>query len=535
MPINDIEADGKIPGLAEARTGAMLSHPSIVPVIDFETTDTEAFLIMEAIEGPTLSNLIDSTPQGAFDLDILTTIAASVASALEFAHENQVLHLDIKPDNILIARNGVVKVSDFGISELADAQGFGGASGGTLGYMPPEQMQQLDLDQRCDEFSYAMIIYEMLTGMNPFNADSIDASLKLMKRFHVVRPSSVRNDVDPGIDAVMFTALNPDRDQRYETVVEFLNELEPYLGDEVAGAAKLKELVRVEDELVEYEGAGARIPLWERFSPLHKSIFSRIAAALLGWYVACIGFMSFGHFDTKLCLLLALIAAAAGAVKPALGCVVALGITGIGFIVNPQVTPLLGIALIVIAVLWLVYASREGNADGNCALVVAPLGAIFLTPLAPLLAGFALPPRRAVCSALLAGFIAIALSLACETIGRTSLPMLHFFLPFGGASAEMLELTEALGKPFPWIVMIGWVISALFMSLLCERETRVSSVLGAILASVIMIASWVCAIGVTDGRLLVSNWIWLVSMAGACVLMIAAGALGAPHHDKGED
>lgn len=124
MPISSEWANGSIPGLAEARTGAMLSRPSIVSVYDFDTVDNEAFLIMEAIEGPSLAQIIDDTPPATFDLDIAAAIVLAVGDAIEFAHENQVLHLDIKPDNILVNRNGACKVSDFGVSELADAQGF---------------------------------------------------------------------------------------------------------------------------------------------------------------------------------------------------------------------------------------------------------------------------------------------------------------------------------------------------------------------------------------------------------------------------
>ena len=106
MPISSEWANGSIPGLAEARTGAMLSRPSIVSVYDFDTVDNEAFLIMEAIEGPSLAQIIDDTPPATFDLDIAAAIVLAVGDAIEFAHENQVLHLDINPDNILVNRNG---------------------------------------------------------------------------------------------------------------------------------------------------------------------------------------------------------------------------------------------------------------------------------------------------------------------------------------------------------------------------------------------------------------------------------------------
>ena len=95
-------------------------------------------------------------------------VFGSVAHALEVAHENQVLHLDIKPDDVLINRQGQVKVTDFGLATLADAGGFGAAGGCTIGYMPLEQMRGVSLDARCDEWALASVTYEMLAGENPF-------------------------------------------------------------------------------------------------------------------------------------------------------------------------------------------------------------------------------------------------------------------------------------------------------------------------------------------------------------------------------
>ena len=162
----------RIPGLDEARTAAMLSDPSIVAVYDFEIQDSTAYLIMEYVEGMTLTELLRDHDD-RLTLDVVAAVFEAVAHALEVAHENGVLHLDIKPDNILINASGQVKVTDFGLATLADAQGFGVAGGGTIGYMPLEQMRQENLDARCDEWALASVTYEMLAGENPFLAPNL--------------------------------------------------------------------------------------------------------------------------------------------------------------------------------------------------------------------------------------------------------------------------------------------------------------------------------------------------------------------------
>ena len=113
-------------GLAEARTAAMLSHPTIVSVLDFEIEGAEALLIMEYVDGMTLAQVMDAV-DGPLSLDVTAHVVHAVADALSYAHENQVLHLDIKPENILISRDGLVKVSDFGLATLADSEGFAAA------------------------------------------------------------------------------------------------------------------------------------------------------------------------------------------------------------------------------------------------------------------------------------------------------------------------------------------------------------------------------------------------------------------------
>ncbi len=139
LPLDSRGRPHQPPGLAEARTAAMLNHPAIVTVFDFDTDADEAFLVMEHVDGANLADLIDDG--GPLTLDEVAAVVEAVSHALAFAHDNGVLHLDIKPENVLVTRDGRVKVADFGIAELSSLSGHGAAWGGTPGYMPLEQLR----------------------------------------------------------------------------------------------------------------------------------------------------------------------------------------------------------------------------------------------------------------------------------------------------------------------------------------------------------------------------------------------------------
>ena len=227
-----------LPGLDEARTAAMLSDARIVTVYDFEVRGRMAYLIMEYVEGITLTHLLNDYPEYV-TLDLVAAVFDAVAGALSAAHEAGVLHLDIKPDNILINLQGQVKVTDFGLATLADASGTGTTGGGTIGYMPLEQMRREHLDARTDEWSLASVTYEMLTGDNPFRASSLSEAEAAIEDAELILPSLCWEDLDDQADDVVFYALDPDREERYATVADFAEELDKFLGDPDEGAELL--------------------------------------------------------------------------------------------------------------------------------------------------------------------------------------------------------------------------------------------------------------------------------------------------------
>lgn len=238
-----VTALAHLPGLDEARTAAMLVDPRIVAVYDFEVRDRTAYLIMEYVEGITLTRLL-ADYEDYLTLDVVAAVFDSIAGALSVAHKSGVLHLDIKPDNIIVNPQGQVKVTDFGLATLADASGTGKTGGGTIGYMPLEQIRREHLDARTDEWSLAAVAYEMLAGDNPFRARNLAEAEAAIEDAELVVPSLCWDDIDEQVDDVIFYALDPDRDRRYASVADFAEELDKFLGDAEAGKRQLAAIVR---------------------------------------------------------------------------------------------------------------------------------------------------------------------------------------------------------------------------------------------------------------------------------------------------
>lgn len=240
-PGASVADEDHIPGLEEARTAAHLNDANIVTVYDCVVEGQMAYVIMEYVEGKTLARVMHEL-ENDITLDMITSVFTSVAHALQVAHKAGVLHLDIKPENVVINKDGVVKVTDFGLSTLMDASGQGTTGGGTIGYMPLEQMRQQPLDVRTDEWALASLTYEMLSGINPFRARTLEGAAQAIETAELILPS-VCWDVEPEIDDVMFIALDPDQDRRYENVSDFSNDLTPFLGDAKDGKKQLADVV----------------------------------------------------------------------------------------------------------------------------------------------------------------------------------------------------------------------------------------------------------------------------------------------------
>ena len=487
----------RIPGLDEARTAAILSDPSIVTVHDFEIQDSTAYLIMEYVEGMTLTELLRDHDD-RLTLDVVAAVFDAVAHALEVAHENGVLHLDIKPDNILINASGQVKVTDFGLATLADAQGFGVAGGGTIGYMPLEQMRQESLDARCDEWALASVTYEMLAGENPFLAPNLFQAQEAIEDGELVLPSLCWDNLDPAADDPIFYALDPEREERYETVTDFAEELSPFLGDPAKGRAELADIVAgpEEEEEPEPQPREPGIPLRDRITPellFFGSHACGAAGSALLAFAALQNISQTEGFANPLFWGLLLLITLAGALRPHLGAL--LGFVSLSAMLVMCGVPAAGCVLLAGTGVWWWYLGRAGDAIANAALATPLAGAIGLGPLGPLAAGFVLRPVAAMATAafqVLCGFMLAGLGSA-SFMGWDVLATWHFSTAAFASDAVIDRMAAMLTEPGTWIMAASWVLAAGACALLRWRPTRLFASFGVLAGAAVLVAGFVLA------------------------------------------
>lgn len=268
--------------LGEARTASRLEHPGIVAVHDFAVEGGIAYLVMEYVDGITLQDLLQRVEGGTLTPDEAAYLVQELGHALAFAHEHGVLHLDIKPSNIMITREGGVKLCDFGMATLASATGYGDARGGTVGYMPPEQITDGLVDERSDVFALAVVLYQALVGANPFAAPTAEKSLALIERGPKVRPSKLLPGMAGIAEQTLLACLSPDPGDRPADAATVSSDLAFGLGDPDAGEDSIKLLMAQteggEDE-EEDVWEGERLPVSYRYPWLGTAIL-RVTSAL---------------------------------------------------------------------------------------------------------------------------------------------------------------------------------------------------------------------------------------------------------------
>jgi serine/threonine-protein kinase len=211
----------------EARAAAKLQHPNIVGVFDTFSDADRHFIAMEYLDGAALSDLID---QGGLSTTAARSIALQTLDAVACAHRSGVVHRDIKPDNIFVLQDGRVKVADFGIAKVMSATGSGtvtqfGSIIGTPGYMSPEQVRGESVDGRSDIFSIGVVLYEMLTGCNPFLSDS---PTTIMYRIVHEDPPALQVSRDPAaspLGAIVGKAIAKNPADRYQDADQMANDI----------------------------------------------------------------------------------------------------------------------------------------------------------------------------------------------------------------------------------------------------------------------------------------------------------------------
>jgi serine/threonine protein kinase len=211
----------------EARSAGVLSHPNIVTIYDMAEEDGVAYISMEYVDGPTLDDLMSSSKP--LESGKLFGILRQTATALDYAHTKGIVHRDIKPANIMLGRDGNVKVTDFGIAKIntaADSFTMTGTLVGTPNYMSPEQVQGGEVTGRSDQFSLAVITYEILTGERPFPGEQLSTVVYKIVAEEPVSPQKLNRTLGPYIDGVLRKALSKKPPNRYRTCAEFVGSLE---------------------------------------------------------------------------------------------------------------------------------------------------------------------------------------------------------------------------------------------------------------------------------------------------------------------
>lgn len=215
----------------EAVSAARLTHPNIVGLYDTGWAGDQVWLVMELVEGPTLKDAL--AEHGWLEPAWATTIGERVARALDYAHQNGIVHRDVKPGNILLGEDETVKVADFGIAKVqgSDEITRTGTMLGTAAYVSPEQLRGRYLDGTSDQYSLACVLYEALTGRQPFEGDSAVATATQRLEVDPAAPASLRDDLPPGLDDVVLRALALEPEDRYPSAAALAEALAPYTHD----------------------------------------------------------------------------------------------------------------------------------------------------------------------------------------------------------------------------------------------------------------------------------------------------------------
>ena len=232
----------------ESRAVAQLSHANIVSVYDVSRSDDMEYIVMELIDGITLKQYMER--RGQMDWREALHFVTQIMRALSHAHSRGIIHRDIKPQNIMVLRDGSVKVADFGIACLADAaQTLTQEALGSVHYISPEQARGDRIDARSDIYSSGVVLYEMLTGRLPFEGDSA-VSVAIQHLSSVpLSPRDINENVPEALELICMKAMNPNPDRRYASAEAMLEDLEKFRKDPSTNMEYIRAELKEKDDV----------------------------------------------------------------------------------------------------------------------------------------------------------------------------------------------------------------------------------------------------------------------------------------------
>ena len=275
----------------EAQSAASITHPNIVSVYDVGNEGNLYYIVMELIQGKTLKEIIVEE-KGALPWKWSINIATQIASALEVAHKNNIVHRDIKPHNIIITEDGVAKVTDFGIAKAVSNSTITafGSTMGSVHYFSPEHARGGFTDSKSDIYSLGVVMYEMLTGKVPFEADTpVSVALKHMQE-EPVSPIEANPNIPSAVNNIILKSLKKDTSQRYQTATEMLQDLrralkEPggdFVGNNYNDFGATQRIETLNDEKIKKETRGKKKPnKLKEFLKKHKILVGIVILVLL--------------------------------------------------------------------------------------------------------------------------------------------------------------------------------------------------------------------------------------------------------------
>ncbi|MCG6961572.1 serine/threonine protein kinase, partial [bacterium BMS3Abin03] len=214
--------------IQEAKAASSMNHPNVCTIYSIEEYNNQLFISMEYIEGKTLRDKKDHLSEKQ-----ILEIGIQVAEGLAAAHEKGIVHRDIKPENIMIRKDGIAQIMDFGLAKLYSSGNVShltkaGTTMGTMGYMSPEQIQGLDVDHRTDIFSLGVVLYELLAGEAPFKGMHATAIMYEIVNVEPPPISTIKEGIDPLLDGIILECLEKDKDERCQSAKELAKNLRKF-------------------------------------------------------------------------------------------------------------------------------------------------------------------------------------------------------------------------------------------------------------------------------------------------------------------